>query len=59
MLLSGYLPELVYDRGGLYQDLPFNELRKRSLINAKTRAADGSAEFSRRIRRSLPGIHDR
>ncbi len=30
MLVSGYFPELVYGRGGLYQGLPFNELRKRT-----------------------------
>jgi hypothetical protein len=56
MLLSGYFPELVYARGGLDQSLPFEALRRRSLINDRARAADGAPDFSRRIRMGLPGI---
>ncbi len=56
MLLSGYFPELVYERGSLDQSLPFETLRKRSVINERARAADGSDDFSQRIRRGLPGI---
>jgi hypothetical protein len=36
--------------------LPFAELRRRSLINAAAQAADGSPDFSQRIRRSAPAI---
>jgi hypothetical protein len=38
--------------------LPFDELRRRSLINEAAQAADGAPEpdFSRRIRLSLPTI---
>ena len=32
MPLSGYFPELVYERGSLDQELPFAELRARSLV---------------------------
>ena len=56
ILLSGYFPELVYERGSLDQSLPFDTLRRYSLINELAVAADGSADFSRRIREGLPGM---
>jgi hypothetical protein len=56
MLLSGYFPELVYARGGLDQTLPFEALRRRSLINDRARAANGAPDFSSRIRTGLPGM---
>jgi Domain of unknown function (DUF4105) len=55
MLLSGHFPELIYEYGALDQSLPFAELRRRSLINERARAADGADDFSRRIREHLPG----
>jgi hypothetical protein len=54
MLASGYFPELIYEKGVLSQKLPFDELRKRSLINTRAREADGVADFSRLIRMGLP-----
>jgi len=56
MLLSGYFAELVYERGALDQSHPFDVLRRVSLINELAVAADGSADFSRRIREGLPGM---
>ncbi len=56
MLLSGYFPDLMYERGALDQSLPFDILRRKSLINKRARAADGFDDFSYRIRRGLPGI---
>ena len=56
MLISGYFPNLVYERGGLHDGLPFEELRALSLINAKARNVAGASNFSRRIRRGLPGF---
>ncbi len=56
MLLSGYFPELVYERGKLDQSLPFDALRRQSHINERARAADGVGDFSRRIREGLPGM---
>jgi hypothetical protein len=50
MLLSGHLPKLVYVRGRLDQSLPFEALRRRSLINDRARAATDAPDFSRRIR---------
>jgi hypothetical protein len=36
--------------------LPFDELRRRSLINEAAQTADVAADFSERIRASLPTI---
>ena len=54
VLLSGYAPEYAYDRGRLDRSLPFEELKRRSLINAAAQAADKAPDFSRRIRAGLP-----
>jgi hypothetical protein len=54
ILLSGYAPEYIYDRGRLDRSLPFEELRRRSLVNAAAQAADQAPDFSRRIRAALP-----
>ena len=54
VLLSGYAPEYAYDRGRLDRSLPFEELKRRSLINAAAQAADKAPDFSRRIRAALP-----
>lgn len=53
VLVSGYAPEYAYERGRLDTSVPFSELRRRSLINAKAQAADQSSDFSRRIRADL------
>jgi hypothetical protein len=50
LLLSGHVPEYLYERGLLDRSVPFVELRKRSWINARARAADGGEDFSERIR---------
>ncbi len=54
VLLSGYFPAYAYDLGSLDTHVPFPELKARSLINDKAHAADGAADFSRRIREGLP-----
>jgi hypothetical protein len=54
VLLSGYTPEYAYEQGRLDQSLPFEELKRRSRINAAARAADHAPDFSRRIRADLP-----
>jgi len=56
VLLSGYTPEYAYSKGRLDQGLPFEELHRRSLVNAAGKAADQAPDFSRRIRAGLPGI---
>ena len=55
ILLSGHLPQLIYDRGGLDQTYPYPELRQRSRVNEAARAAGIDApDFSARIRAGLP-----
>ena len=54
VLFSGYAPEYAYERGRLDQTLPFEELARRSLINAAAQDADKAPDFSRRIRARLP-----
>ena len=55
VLLSGYTPAYVYESGRIDQSLPFEELQRRSLVNAAAQAADQAPDFSRRIRAGLPG----
>ena len=54
ILLSGYVPEYLYERDRLDTSLPFAELKQRSRINARARAADQDPAFSQRIRAGLP-----
>ena len=54
ILLSGYAAEYVYENGNLDTSRPFDELRRLSHINAIAQAADQAADFSQRIRASLP-----
>jgi hypothetical protein len=55
VLLTGYLPEYLYESGKLDVSLPFADLQRRSLINAAAMAADDAPDFSQRIRAGLPG----
>jgi len=51
ILASGYVPEHLYEQGRLEtMGLPFPELQQRAHVNARARAADKAADFSRRIR---------
>jgi hypothetical protein len=52
--LNGLIDSYLYAKGWLNTTLPFDELRRRSQINAAAKAADQSPDFSRRIRASLP-----
>ncbi len=55
VLLSGHVPEFLYDLGRLDTRLPFSELKRRSRINAAAQAADKAEDFSLQIRAGLPG----
>jgi hypothetical protein len=55
-LFNGLVDSYLYHSGRVDTTLPFAELRRRSLINADAQAADGSPDFSQRIRRSAPTI---
>ena len=58
-LLNGLVDGYLYDSGRIDTTLPFDELRRRSLINDAARAADGATDFSERILASLPTISRR
>jgi hypothetical protein len=53
-LLNGLIDSYLYHSGRVDTDLPFDELRRRSLINQAAQAADGAPDFPERIRASLP-----
>jgi hypothetical protein len=55
-LLNGLVDGYLYYSGRMDTTLPFDELRRRSRINEAALAADGAADFSERIRASLPTI---
>ena len=55
MLINGKADELLYERHAIATGgLPFSELKRRSLINERARAADKDPDFSRLIREDLP-----
>jgi hypothetical protein len=60
-LFNGLIDSYLYHSGRVDTTLPFDELRRRSLINEAVQAADGAPEpeFSRRIRASLPAVSRR
>ena len=55
VLVTGHTPAYVYESGRIDRSLPFEELQRRSLVNAAAQAADQAPDFSRRIRAGLPG----
>ena len=55
-ILNGLADSYLYRSGRIDTTLPFDELRRRSLINEAVRAADGAPDFSQRIRASLPTV---
>ena len=59
ILVNGRIDELGYERGSIDTSLPFEELRARSNINERARAAASAPNFSQRIREGLPGEHIR
>jgi hypothetical protein len=56
MLINGHLDELLYERGVIDTSLPFAELKQRSHINPRAKAADKAVDFSQQIRKGLPGF---
>jgi hypothetical protein len=57
LLLSARLPEYVKDVGGL-QEQPLEELRERGNFTERARAIEEGEDFSRVIRRNVPGWED-
>jgi hypothetical protein len=54
ILLSGYVPDYLYELGRLDTTRPFIELERISRINERARAAATDTAFSQRIREGLP-----
>jgi len=54
VLLSGYVPDYLYDLGRIDTTRPFAELEKLSRVNERAHAADKDSAFSQRIREGLP-----
>jgi len=54
ILLSGYVPDYLYELGRIDTTRPFAELEKLSRVNERAHAADNDPAFSRRIREGLP-----
>ena len=54
VLLSGYVPQYLYERAAIDTSLPFEELKQRSHINAAAQPANQAPDFSQRIRAGLP-----
>ena len=53
-LFNGLIDSYLYHSGRVDTRLPFEELRRRSLINEVAQAAEGAPDFSDRIRAGLP-----
>jgi len=54
VLLSGYVPDYLYELSRIDTSRPFVELEKLSHVNARAHAADKDPAFSQRIREGLP-----
>ena len=54
VLLSGYVPDYLYELGRLDKTRSFVELERISRVNERARAAGSDAAFSQRIREGLP-----
>jgi hypothetical protein len=53
ILLSGYVPEYLFESGSLATRLPFDQLQRQAHINPVAQAADQSPDFSQRIRATI------
>jgi len=50
ILLSGYVPEYIYEAGGLNTQIPFEQLQQQAHINSVAKTLDKSPDFSQGIR---------
>src|SRR6516162_7353842 len=55
-IVNGWSDRYLYSAGALDTNLPFEELRQRSRINATAQAAGNAPDFSERIRKFLPTL---
>ena len=54
VLLSGYVPDYLYELGRIDTAKPFADMEKLSRVNERAHAADKDASFSQRLRQGLP-----
>jgi len=55
-LLNGLMDRYLFAAGVIDDSMPFEELRRRAIINDAANAAIDAPDFSRRIREGIPGI---
>jgi Domain of unknown function (DUF4105) len=56
VLLSGYVPDYLYELGRIDTAKPFADLEKLSRVNERAHAADKDASFSQSLRQGLPKL---
>jgi Domain of unknown function (DUF4105) len=56
ILLNGWVPEMLYRRGTIAGNLPFDELKQRAYINPVANTLNDAPDFSREIRLNRPGF---
>jgi len=56
VIFNAYAPDHAYTTGALDTSLPFDELKRRSRVNDRARAAGDAEDFSARIREGMPGM---
>ncbi len=54
LLINGYLPQMIYERGAMTRRLSFDEWRERSRVTDRAKRAGGDVDFSSQIRQGLP-----
>ena len=54
LIVNGFLPGWLHDRGAVDTSIPLAELMERAKVSEKARAADGSPDFSKLIRVGVP-----
>jgi hypothetical protein len=57
LIVNGYLPELLYQRGTIDTSMPFEKLRELSYINPRAKTSGLGPDFSAVIREGLPDSH--
>lgn len=59
LLLTGYLPSYIQAQDGLMTGFSLQQLRELGHINARSHAAAGQPDYSKRIRQGVPGwLHE-
>jgi predicted signal transduction protein with EAL and GGDEF domain len=58
LVVNGFLPGFLYDRGAVVTTMPLSELMARARIDDQAKAADQSPDFSRLIRVGVPSPWD-